>query len=369
MRILIFGAGASIPARYPSAEALIPTVGQFVEKSHDNLLKKYWERWDSWRRSHESLKILMFNPNPEVVLSLVDLCEAAYTNSDHAQIRAALEKCKTGQFTEQDELEYQRWWKSPERKSLEEATLARDGFIECLTRFLYWRHYKDASHRVGRDYLRRHFAKLSEGDIVITFNWDTTTERTLAEEGYWNPITGYGFHHGLATMPWGDPLPNDLPLDSKIHVLKLHGSLGWHRSLRQDIYFDNPRFLHNLAFHTGGRPLPMMDPVAPNGQPSDPVLLYPSYLKQLSGETMQRTWYRASRALERADRIDVYGYSLPESDLAIRTLLNPLRFRVKDCDGLRLRVHDPSPVAQDRWKEFLGSEENIDGRRIEEEPV
>jgi len=146
----------------------------------------------------------------------------------------------------------------------------------------------------------------------------------------------------------------------------LHGSLGWHRHRADDIYFDNPRFLHNFDFNTGGRRLPLMDPLAPNGPARDPIFLYPSYLKQLPGERMQRIWRSAARALERAKRIDVYGYSLPESDLAVRTLFNSLRFRMEEADGLQLRVHDPSPVAQDRWKGFLGTDENIDGRKIEE---
>ncbi len=169
-------------------------------------------------------------------------------------------------------------------------------------------------------------------------------------------------------MPDGRPLP-DINTDSKVIVLKLHGSIGWHSSASGGIYFDNPRFLHDFGFHYDSNPLYLMDPEAPVGRPAeDPVLLYPSYLKQLTGETMQRVWQDAALALQQAVRVDIYGYSLPESDLAVRTLFNVLRFRA-ETNALRVLVHDPGKPSQERWRSFLGANAVVDGRRIEEAPL
>ncbi len=143
MRILIFGAGASRSADYPSADMLIPTIGKFVEDYSDRILKEYWERWDSWRRNNEFLKRVVFNPNPEVVLSLADLYEAASRAADEAEMHVAMEKWRAGGLTEEEFLRYQEYWKSEERKRLEEGRLARIGFIECLQRFFFYRHYSE----------------------------------------------------------------------------------------------------------------------------------------------------------------------------------------------------------------------------------
>ncbi len=367
MRILVFGAGASIPASYPAADALIPSIGTFVEEYSDSTLKQYWDRWDSWRRNNESLRRIVFNPNPEVVLSLADLYETAIKTADEAAMHMALEKSRSGELTEADLRVYEEQWKDEGRKRLEEGTLARVGFIECLQRYFFYCHHRDASDRGRRDYLRRHFAHLSHADLIITLNWDTASERTLAEEGYWNPMTGYGFHKDLKIMPNEAPLP-DINIDSKVTVLKLHGSVGWHSSASGGIYFDNPRFLSEFGFEHDGTRLCLMDPEAPIGRPArDPILLYPSYLKQLTGGTMQQIWHDAAEALRQAERVDVYGYSLPESDLAVRTLFNVLRFRA-EADALRVTVHDPGEPTQERWRTFLGAKATVDGRPIEEAP-
>jgi hypothetical protein len=197
MRILILGAGSSIPADYPSANALIPAVGKYVEENPEGFLKEYWQRWDSWRSNTELPKRIVYSPNPEVVLSLPDLYEAATASADETKVHEVLEKCRTGNVTEEDFRNLKEYYKSEERKALGEARLARIGFIQCLQRFLFYRHYLDASNFRRRDYLRQHFARLSKGDVVITLNWDTTAERTLAEECCWNPITGYGFKKDL----------------------------------------------------------------------------------------------------------------------------------------------------------------------------
>jgi hypothetical protein len=172
----------------------------------------------------------------------------------------------------------------------------------------------------------------------------------------WNPSRGYGFHRDLRVMPRMTVPPTIV--ESPISVLKLHGSIGWHSSASGHVYFEHSRFLSCLGDGD------LKDPEEPEGPPEDSVLLYPSFLKQLNGPVMQQIWHAASLFLSRATLVDVYGYSLPESDVAVRTLFNVLRFR---SDARKVRVHVGSE-AQNRWKIFLGDAADIDGRRIEEEP-
>jgi hypothetical protein len=59
-----------------------------------------------------------------------------------------------------------------------------------------------------------------------------TAQRTLLEDGRWNPMNGYGFRKILNRGVWGapsEPLDFEIP-ESEILVLKLHGSVGWHRT-------------------------------------------------------------------------------------------------------------------------------------------
>ena len=207
MRVLLLGAGASKPAGYPLASELISATEEFVHGEREVMLHTYWNRWDSWRLNAEGIeRKLLSNPNPEVVFSLPDLYEAALQADDFEQWTRALKKWKTDGLTEEELREYQDYWRSQERKKLTEAQRALGGFLECLGLFFLYRHHDDAKHQAQRDYLRQHFKRLSGEDAIISLNWDTTAERTLFEEGDWNPIRGYGFYRDLRTMPCADPL-------------------------------------------------------------------------------------------------------------------------------------------------------------------
>jgi hypothetical protein len=85
-----------------------------------------------------------------------------------------------------------------------------------------------------------------------------------------------------------------------------------------------------------------------------PILLAPSYLKQISGRSMQLVWHRAAEALLTAEQVEIIGASLPSADSAVRALLNPLRFR-SDEGRVALRVRNPSRSDLDVWAAFMGS--------------
>jgi len=54
-----------------------------------------------------------------------------------------------------------------------------------------------------------------------------------------------------------------------------------------------------------------------------------------------------------AEAIVVWGYSLPESDVAARTLLNPLRARIQDNEvAIQIHIADDGKV-RDRRRTFL----------------
>ena len=162
-------------------------------------------------------------------------------------------------------------WQSERHKELWYATEARYRLFDCLEKFFRWRHYEDSKpeRRKLRDYLHSLLSGLSPDDAVSTLNWDTTVDRTLAEQGRWTPLTGYGFDKNLWTG-WTEadakPLPPELCRCSEITVLKLHGSTGRHLTSEDALYFSY-------------KPLLLFDPTTSKvGADRERVLAYSSFL-------------------------------------------------------------------------------------------
>jgi hypothetical protein len=181
-----------------------------------------------------------------------------------------------------------------------------DGRSPDLEEFFDVKHNDDRTpdgHK-RRDYLRGFLKAVSTGDVVITLNWDTTAERTLAELGRWNPTTGYGFPKPLIGSSVGS---RPVLLDSPVRVLKLHGSFGWYRR-SSGLYFADA-LLDSFSPQ-------LTDPNQPEpglGPPENRLLLYPSFLKQVNDREMLRVWQQADRALREATQVRIVGYSLPEA--------------------------------------------------------
>jgi hypothetical protein len=62
---------------------------------------------------------------------------------------------------------------------------------------------------------RRSATTLSDGDVIVTFNYDASLESELVRAGRFRVRNGYGF-----PADWDEP-------DSELIVLKLHRSINW----------------------------------------------------------------------------------------------------------------------------------------------
>jgi hypothetical protein len=362
VQAIFLGAGASAAAGYPLAGGFLPALEAAVraEPGCANL-QDAWTVWQDYRdRAWGPVKVFLESANPEVVFSFLDL----YSAAKEADFRARMASAKSGE-------------KRPRRREsrqLADALRAREHLLVCLDWFFAFRHHDDGmpGNRSRRDYLRALLGTLSAGDVVITLNWDTTVERTLAELGQWNPTTGYGFPKPLAVGLIGsrhasdfDPRCEARLLDSPVRVLKLHGSFGWYHG-SSGLYFDHTSFLDPFGFAQGRKPIELTDPnhkEPGTGPPENRVLLYPSFLKQVIAPEMLRVWEEADRALHEAARVRVIGYSLPSSDGAVRAILNPLRCRADHGEAL-VWISNPNAEARQRWRELLGQRVTVDDNRL-----
>jgi len=68
--------------------------------------------------------------------------------------------------------------------------------------------------------------KISNGDTIVTFNWDTLLDRVLQECTDWNPDTGYGVKfRNVLDRKWRKQVHQK---DKRtVRYLKLHGSTNW----------------------------------------------------------------------------------------------------------------------------------------------
>jgi hypothetical protein len=283
MRVLLLGAGASKCAGYPLAGELVSELKLEAETGSRFFwnFAKAWKTWEvSVERTRGQLRLLLLNPNPEVVLSVPDLFKAAW-DAELAQNFAEASRVFRGEIDAKGASKRARR-RARIAHQFQDLIVARGRFRECLDWYFRFKHREDSrpENRSRRTYLRELLCQLKVGDVVITLNWDTTVERTLLEDRRWNPCDGYGFIKKLSRS-------KRVRLSrSEVTVLKLHGSVGWHRTRTNQLYFDSKHgFLRNLPIPTKTGEILFYDPIEEGvvGHPGDSLLAYPSFLKQLAG--------------------------------------------------------------------------------------
>lgn len=355
-RVLVLGAGVSAPAGYPPTVNLLESIGQEAGRSNFFQLSNAWDIWCKYLENlPPELEFLRAAQNPELILSFTDLLDVAASEEDHRRtVEAVSHLKKTGQA---DPASLENYFTSPGRGLVSNARQGKAQLLEALTWYFAFRHMDDRkAPQSSRDYLRQLLNPLERGDAVLTFNWDTLAERTLAEDGRWSPLNGYGFTRQLTRDlgPEGRvPIPNGrLPL-SDIVILKLHGSFGW-RAAEKGMYLDAENFLRGFEWPNSGDLVALHDAAEPEHySPTNPVVAYPSYLKRLSCPPLDLTWRTAASYLERAQYVEIVGYSLPTSDAAARSLFLPLAEHVRG-GRVRVVVRDQSSNTLEHWGELLG---------------
>lgn len=361
MKVLFLGAGASIPAGYPPALKLLPEVRAAAVGSPSVSEQRDLTSWDRAITDAEKLglpRLLLESPNPEIALSLLDLWEQAQDEAGANFMRCARDGAP-------DETTFRAHFTDDVRV----ITAARRAMHRLLAHYFATATYKDfKAGNASRRYLRRILERLAPGDVVITLNWDTTVEMTLAKRGRWFARDGYGLSTRLRVdhgLPKGTRTAS---LRSAVTVLKLHGGVGWKIPSfdANRVYLSHAYLLQHLPTTVGRARVFFVDDKA-TGEPIDALddlLVVPSYLKRIwETPDMELVWRKATWALTRASAVEIWGYGLPDSDGEVRMLLSALRHRI-DRDRVQVTVHNPASDARDRWRQLLGARAKIDGAKL-----
>jgi hypothetical protein len=170
---------------------------------------------------------------------------------------------------------------------------------------------------------------LSSKDSILTFNYDLTIEESFESAKLWNPVTGYGVTTGGKKSDWCrrwlEKRPTKKPGgQSKIQLLKLHGSINWTLYNNQNIRL-KPR---PYVVRTINRN-PSFEKIS---------ILAPGWNKPIHKNPYKKFWREARLRLEKCKSLVILGYSLPETDLLAKALLAEV-VRLRSERGNCLREH------------------------------
>ncbi|MEA2407518.1 MAG: hypothetical protein QOE69_1637 [Thermoleophilaceae bacterium] len=189
------------------------------------------------------------------------------------------------------------------------------------------------------------------GNIVITSNWDVAIER-------------YAWHKQIPVRFSGYD-------QSELVVLKLHGSLDW--TLSRALPRPDEDYAQLNERITVGRPYkPKLPPKAERHQhvvrtrafenwngawsfvssrAHEPHMVTMARGKAGDLGPLDRVWRDAYAALTRARTLEIVGYSMPDDDVEIRTLLRAGLER--GTQNAKILVRNPAPDVHDRVRRFL----------------
>ena len=161
---------------------------------------------------------------------------------------------------------------------------------------------------------------IQPGNVVITTNWDLLVEKAAALRQVPLRLTG-------------------TPSDSSLVLLKLHGSIDWtlktkakktmaqvHYASPKDLLNSNRQRPHSLVSGPIVRTKGALDRwtaayQAVKGATDEPYMLTMARGKADLIKPVLAIWADAYRAISSARRLHIVGYSMPDDDVEIRTLL------------------------------------------------
>lgn len=167
----------------------------------------------------------------------------------------------------------------------------------------------------------------------ISFNYDLWLEKALFNKGLWHPKDGHGsYHFKYYSPPLEDKLRDsdihklkkfsDSNQGSRVMVLKPHGSLSWRfgKDYNNGIVIlegdENSCVTYNSTWHFPAS-------YFQEGAELDitPLIVPPTPNKNRSHPLFQKTERDIIEALAKADVVVIIGWSMPDTDQYVRTML------------------------------------------------
>ena len=206
---------------------------------------------------------------------------------------------------------------------------------------------------------------------VITLNYDTLVERAAGALSNPDVNNGQGIALSQIYPPYfsnirsrGATLLGAGKLDTFTYF-KLHGSVNWHYSGREDFYGET-------IFYSDVSPWgPTQDDHEKESRLSardKETLIIPPVAEKttfFNNETVRRLWQEASAHLEGATRVFVIGYSLPMADLGMQFFLK----RGLPIQGTPWYIINTDKMVIGRYQDLLAPQQTIHADFVGEDAV
>jgi len=144
--------------------------------------------------------------------------------------------------------------------------------------------------------------------------------------------------------------------NSKIKLLKLHGSLNWYKGSGQEgISVMENSIEQGHIRHTANDLRSKLECLRYiRGQDAEVMIVPPTYNKMQHHSQLKNVWQNAALELSNCKRIHIIGYSLPNTDHFFRDLFAQGTLDVDMID--EILVYDPDPEIETRFKDLFGNE-------------
>ncbi|MER9255366.1 SIR2 family protein [Mesorhizobium sp. M0598] len=189
-----------------------------------------------------------------------------------------------------------------------------------------------------------------QGDVVVTTNWDTLLDQAIFRETGLPPA--YGTLGARLVDKFGDDLEQQQSIESRF-LYKLHGSFNWQYCPRCGNLYVSP---NKIIMPSDDSERSWLDRKCHCGAEMDGLVVTPSFVKRYSNVHLANIWRGAQKALEDASEWIFVGYSLPDDDLWIRSMLLRavvIRRGRKDLPIIRVVSHQKDAELERRYSQLF----------------
>jgi len=204
------------------------------------------------------------------------------------------------------------------------------------------------------------YGQLSD-TVFVSTNYDILIDNALSRLLPGGSLDyGVDFTNFVRELDWAPPTNNP------IHLYKVHGSLNWLFCPTCSTLTLTPNEKGVIYLLTDFSKCPSCKSVI------IPIIVPPTYYKDMSNIFLSQVWHRAEQALSSVDHIIFCGYSFPDADMHIKYLLkriqtnrlSPPHFTVyNNHEGKKPELAKEEEL---RYKRFLGGRVNYTNESFED---
>lgn len=174
---------------------------------------------------------------------------------------------------------------------------------------------------------------------IFSFNYDLVFENLLRV--YHNPKSSpadFDHFYSIPKQEHGGYI-DIYDSEDRLTIYKLHGSINW-------------------FYNKNSYGIQVKNPLSPKAHflGLTPLIVPPTILKNFDNTTniLDAQWHQFKMDLETAERVYIIGYSIPETDIATRFLLQT---HLKKSASIHIISHKPTSVQKEDWKKLFSPNE------------